>query len=638
MSGDEQNKPASEGNPGHATGPDPQLGPEYSAMPESLEREAAMRRSEDDDRAALDRDPYTGLADPSLAHRAFATMAENVRDYAVFLMDANGIISFWGEGARRMKWWTRRQAEGAHLRLLYPDGGSEDGTAEAHLQEAAERGEYTGEGQRIRADGSTFWAGLTLTALRDTDGELVGFVKVARDLTARRAADAVLSAAVEEAETARREAEDASLAKSQFLATMSHEIRTPINAVMGYADLLDLGVAGSLNAEQRQHLARIRASNRHLLGVIDEILDFARLEAGRVTIGSNVGWLREPIEAACEIVHEQARSKGLDLSIELSDFAAEVPYQGDESRVRQILLALLSNAIKFTPSGGRIAISAGTAEQPPPDADVEAAGPWVYIRIEDNGPGIPPDRHQEVFEPFEQVDMTLTRRYGGTGLGLTIARRLANLMAGDLTLRSQPGVGSAFSLWLPAAAREAIEARHAELTRISAPGPRLLREVHDAIVAEIERILHAYVARLSSDPAAPTAHTVSQAELENHLAAFLSDLAHTFSRLDLVSGADAPALRDATAIRRTVSERHGYQRARLGWQESEIIREFEILREEVAAAIRRRIHDARPEELKDAVDAVNAIIDDAERVSIQRFHAATRSAERWLPEKRDRGK
>ena len=118
--------------------------------------------------------------------RFFAALADNVRDYAISLVNTDGVIAYWGEGARVIKWETKEEAEGAHLRLLYPAGGSEDGTAEEHLRQAAERGEYSGEGTRIRNDGSTFWAGVTLTALRDDHGALLGFAKVMRDLTARR--------------------------------------------------------------------------------------------------------------------------------------------------------------------------------------------------------------------------------------------------------------------------------------------------------------------------------------------------------------------------------------------------------------------------------------------------------------------
>ena len=514
------------------------------------------------------------------------------------------------------------QAEGAHLRLLYPDGGSEDGTAEGHILEAARTGEYTGEGQRIRNDGSTFWAGVSLTALRDTEGVLIGFAKVTRDMTSHRAAQAALNAARDEAEEARRQAEEANRAKSLFLATMSHEIRTPINAVMGYVDLLGLELAGPLTDQQRGQLGRIRSSNMHLLGIIDEVLDFSRLEAGRITLGHRAGRLAAPIEAALLMVYMQAEAKGVDLTDSVSGFAADVPYWGDEDRVRQILVVLLSNAVKFTPPDGRITVSAGTAEQPPSDTQLDGPGPWVFVRVEDTGPGIAPDRIAAIFEPFEQADMTLTRQHGGTGLGLTIAKRLAVLMGGDLTVRSQPGMGSVFFLWLPAAAEEAIESTLSRSDVMDPPGPRLLQEVRDAILVELERILHVYVARLRSDPATPTAHALSEAELEDHLATFLSDLAATFSSLDLAAGGDGENLRDGTAIQRTFSERHGSQRRRLGWAEEEIRREFHILREEVAAAIRRRVHRPRPEEVEEALGAVAGFISTSERISLGSYGSA----------------
>ena len=140
--------------------------------------------------------PAPPLCAPDLpglnADLLYTLVADNVRDYAIFLMDVNGVIRCWGESARLMKWWTREQAEGSHLRLLYPDGGAEDGTAEEHLINAAETGEYNGEGHRVRRDGSTFWAYVTLTALRNPEGTLVGFTKVTRDFSARRAVEAAL--------------------------------------------------------------------------------------------------------------------------------------------------------------------------------------------------------------------------------------------------------------------------------------------------------------------------------------------------------------------------------------------------------------------------------------------------------------
>ena len=605
---------------------------------EQREREAALQRGRE--AAAIvaaggepPRDPYVGTANPQVAARAFAALAENVRDYAIFLMDTQGVITFWGEGARLMKWWTKEEAEGGHLRLLYPPGGSEDGTAEAHLVEAAERGEYTGEGQRVRSDGSTFWGGITLTALYDDDGALLGFAKVTRDLTALRAAEVAMRAAhqaTEEAfraaEGARAQAEEANRAKSLFLATMSHEIRTPLNAVIGYSDLLDLEIAGPLTELQRSQLRRIRGSSMHLLGIIDEVLDFSRVEAGRVEVARGALRLARPIDAALQMVQVEAARRGLELTDAVSALAADVPCWGDEDRVRQILVVLLSNAMKFTEPGGRITVSAGTAAQPSPDAQLTGEGPWAYVRVEDTGRGIPAGRLSAIFEPFEQADMTLTRQHGGTGLGLTIARRLARLMGGDLTVRSEVGTGTTFFLWLQAAPEEAVTSALSRSAQMDAPGPAVFREVRDVIFAELERLLHVYVGRLRSDPATPSAHALSEQELEDHLATFLADLASTLPAMDLTTGGDVEATVDGTAIQRTLGERHGKQRFRLGWHEEELKRDFEILREELSAAIRRRIHRERPSEVEETIEAVMVFIGAAERVSLGAYAAAVEEA------------
>jgi PAS domain S-box-containing protein len=164
--------------------------PDGSA-PEAQERLAAMKRG----RRAHGAQTASERDGGPLARHAFVALAESVRDYAVFLVEPSGRICYWGEGARLMKWWTPAEAEGSHLRLLYPDGGSEDGTAEDHLRQAAERGEYVGEGRRVRRGGTTFWGSVCLTALRDAEGALIGFAKVTRDLTVQRASEAMLAAA-----------------------------------------------------------------------------------------------------------------------------------------------------------------------------------------------------------------------------------------------------------------------------------------------------------------------------------------------------------------------------------------------------------------------------------------------------------
>ena len=586
---------------------------------ESSEREAAWRRGESvrpdgADRNSAPRDPYTGLASPNVASRAFAALAENVRDYAIFLMDTEGIITFWGEGARLIKWWTTEEAEGGHLRLLYPDGGSEDGTADAHLQEAAEQGEYTGEGHRVRSDCSTFWAGVTLTALRDPRDRLIGFAKVTRDLTARRATEAARRAAFEAAEQASR-------LKTVFLATMSHEIRTPLNAIMAYTDLLGMDIGGSLTDVQHEQLRKIRTSSQHLLGIVEDVLDVSRMEAGRIAVGRERLRVGTVISQAISLVEPQAGVRGVEIVDAVSGSSADHWCWADEERARQILVNLLSNAIKFTDRGGRITVSAGTAAEPPRDARLEGEGPWVYVRVEDTGQGIPPERMEAIFEPFVQVDMNLTRQHGGAGLGLAISRRLARLMGGDVTVRSDVGIGSSFFLWFPAAPEE-ITALPPTKNHASTG---TLQEIRDAILSDLERILHAYVARLRSDAATPSARLVSEAEIENHLASFLADIAQTLGSIDLASGAESGSLRDGTDIQRMIAERHGRQRAHLGWNEGEVRREFLILREELSAAVRRRVRKPRADEVEEAIGALEEALARAEEISLGSYRSAVQA-------------
>ena len=241
------------------------------------------------------------------------------------------------------------------------------------------------------------------------------------------------------AEAARAEAEEANRAKAQFLATMSHELRTPLNAIGGYVDLIELEIHGPVTDAQRRGLERVRRNQRHLLTLINDILNFARLEAGQVEFDRAA----VPVEALLanleSLVEPQLQARGLAYSCAGCDPALAV--WGDEERIHQILINLLTNATKFTHAGGRIAI------------DCVADGEWVRVRVHDDGPGIPADRIHTIFDPFVQ----LNRRGGaggeqGVGLGLAISRDLARRMEGDLTVESVEGDGAVFTLTLPRAA------------------------------------------------------------------------------------------------------------------------------------------------------------------------------------------
>ena len=255
-----------------------------------------------------------------------------------------------------------------------------------------------------------------------------------------------MESALAEADAARDEAEEANRGKSEFLATMSHEIRTPINAIIGYTELLSMELAGPLTPGQREQLARVEFSSRHLTGLVDQLLDFARIEAGSMRVDRRAAPVEEAVAAAITVLGAEAAAKGVALA---STCNGGLRYQGDPQRVDQILLNLVSNAVKFTERGGRADIRCLPFQGPLPTTG--AAGSWVCLRVEDTGIGIAPDQRERIFEPFVQVESGYTRRHGGAGLGLAISRRFARWMGGDLTVESTPGAGSAFTLWLPAA-------------------------------------------------------------------------------------------------------------------------------------------------------------------------------------------
>ncbi|MBW3654744.1 MAG: PAS domain S-box protein, partial [Gemmatimonadetes bacterium] len=236
------------------------------------------------------------------------------------------------------------------------------------------------------------------------------------------------------------EAESANRAKTEFLANMSHELRTPINAIIGYSELLEMGITGPITPAQRAQLVRVRASSQHLLGLIEEILDLSKIEAGRFRVERVAARVVETVDAAVGLVTPQAAEKGLQVTVEC-DPGSDASFMGDPDRVRQIVVNLLSNAVKFTGDGGRVSIHCGVADAPADGARLAGPGPWVRIQVEDTGMGIAPDQVEAIFQPFVQADMGRTRAHGGTGLGLTISRQLARLMEGDLTVRTAPGQG-----------------------------------------------------------------------------------------------------------------------------------------------------------------------------------------------------
>jgi signal transduction histidine kinase len=413
-----------------------------------------------------------------------------------------------------------------------------------------------------------------------------------RDVTDRKRAEE-RGRLLEGERSARAEAEAANQAKSEFLAVMSHELRTPLNAVLGYAELLDLGVAGSLTAEQRQQVGRIAASGRHLLGLVNEILDLAKVEAGRMSVERTSTSVADVVDAAIVLSQPQAESRGLTLHAP-ADVPRSLRFVGDRDRVLQILVNLLSNAVKFTEPGGHIGIEVGEERVADGARHLHGDGPWTVIRVRDDGIGIDPVHIESIFSPFVQAEVGHTRRSDGTGLGLTISRRLARLMRGEVTVESTPGDGSVFTVWLPAAQSDGTAGAGPPPAGEIGPRPsrtRGLADVGDSLMHEMESILDAFVAQLRAEPLMPAAPSLRYSQLADHTGAMLADVAAALVTLDESLGAPSTLLLDSADIQRFIADRHGLQRARLGWTTEALAREHEILLAEIERSVRRSFSD-----------------------------------------------
>jgi signal transduction histidine kinase len=360
-------------------------------------------------------------------YRRSSAVLASIAD-AFYLLDHDWRFTYVNDAAEPLLQTTRDKLLGRTLWEMFP--GVIGSPFEGPYREAMATGRVTSAEAYFPPLGTWFdvrtypWEG----------GLMVHF----RDIGQRKHAETERDRLLDFAEEARRDAEAASRAKSEFLTVMSHELRTPLNAIGGYAELMELGIRGPITNEQRSDLARIQQSQRHLLGLINGVLNYARVEAGAVHYTVEEVQVEEAL-AACEaLVMPQLRSRNLTLEREPCEPALCV--NADPEKLQQVLLNLLSNAIKFTEPGGSVTIRCSASTEN------------VCIEVSDTGIGIPEDQLSRVFEPFVQVDAKLTRTREGTGLGLAISRDLARGMGGDITATSEPGVGSTFTLELPRSA------------------------------------------------------------------------------------------------------------------------------------------------------------------------------------------
>jgi signal transduction histidine kinase len=442
-----------------------------------------------------------------------------------------------------------------------------------------------------------------------------------RDITDRKQAQERAQQLAFERE-ARLEAEAASRAKSEFLAIMSHELRTPLNAVLGYSELMELGISGPVTEKMRDQIGRIRISAVHLLGLVNDILDLAKVEAGRLQVSSGPCSAEGTVAAAIALIQPQAAARGLELTV-LPAPAPPPVFRGDDERVRQILVNLLSNAVKFTAPGGKISVEIARSKTPDPDTRLPHSRSYVSFRVNDSGAGIPEEKLLSIFDPFVQVESGHARSREGSGLGLTISRRLARLMGGDLTVRSTVGEGSSFTLWLPAdlSAKDV-----APTPTIAGQSVALQREVEGlanvgrAVLNAMERTVESIVDRVRIDPNMRIAAGLSFSQLADHLGALIADVGGALMVMEESKGSSA-TLADAVEIQRLISERHGAQRQRLGWTEAALRREFMIVREELERVVRNASEFGDPLPVEDGTAVIGRFLDQAEYIAVRALNA-----------------
>ncbi|EGF95359.1 PAS domain-containing hybrid sensor histidine kinase/response regulator [Brevundimonas diminuta] len=388
--------------------------------------------------------------------RRYRLLAENTGD-VITRVKMDGSSKYISPAIQQLLGWTYEEMSGQSTDYVHPE--------DRHLVlgaigKAVKTGEPTRlEHRAVHKNGETVWVECTFKALKDEHGQVDDVVVVIRDMTQRKTLEAEVLEAKETAEAAVQ-------AKSEFLANMSHELRTPLTSVIGFSGLLQ----GSehLPPEERIYVERIATASEALLGVINDILDYSKLEADAIEMDPEPFDTRALVDGAAAIIESQCSLKGLILRVVV---AADTPARltGDKGRLRQVMLNFLSNAVKFT-ARGEVTLTL--------DGRFDESGLWrMRAAVSDTGIGIPPEKISELFHRFTQADASTTRVYGGTGLGLAISRRLVELMGGEIGVDSTPGQGSTFWFEAPLAVAEAendaVETRQGQ-TADSAIGGRVL--------------------------------------------------------------------------------------------------------------------------------------------------------------------
>lgn len=360
-------------------------------------------------------------------------MVESAADFAIISIDkANKIIS-WNNGATNIFGYEAQEVIGQTAAIIFTEEDRQAGAVEKELQTALQAGRAADERWHLRKDGSRLYLSGIMAAMYDDDKNLKGFLKIARDMTQNKQAE-------EELIAARNQAQAANIAKTEFLANMSHEIRTPMNAVIGLSNIL--AVSNPLTQRQQECIQTLRTSADSLMVLINDLLDIAKIEAQSVEIEQVPFSVTKIVEEVISMMSARSKEKGLTFTSSEGNINCKKPFIGDPTRIRQILVNLCSNALKFTEKGG-VSISIDCL-----DTKIKNEKQFVLI-VKDTGIGIDPEKLQTIFQKFVQADSSINRKYGGTGLGLAITKTLIEIMGGQIKVTSEPGKGSIFTVKLP---------------------------------------------------------------------------------------------------------------------------------------------------------------------------------------------
>jgi PAS domain S-box-containing protein len=350
-----------------------------------------------------------------VTEQQFRLLVESVEEYAIYMLDSIGNVVTWNSGAQRIKGYSAREIIGKNFACFYTPEDVAAGKPQRNLEEARKEGRFREQGLRVRKDGSTFPAEVLLTTVRDEGGNVRGFSKITRDITEYIRARS--------AEAARVAAEKANKAKDEFLAALSHELRTPLTPALAAASYL-VDHSDKLPVEFSDDLDMIRRNIQLEARLIDDLLDLTRISRGKIELHFDRVDAHVIIREALDIAQEGIGAKRLKVSTVLD--AEEHHIWADRIRIEQVFWNLLSNAVKFTPPEGRIKIRTSNDQQN-----------HFQFEITDSGIGIEAERQPSLFKPFEQADATVTRQFGGLGLGLAISKHVIDLHDGAIKVHSR---------------------------------------------------------------------------------------------------------------------------------------------------------------------------------------------------------